>query len=438
MKYKCLFNVVLFLLLMTSCAADSISSIADMTTSEAKELKSLALIVDGTKYYGVIDENLKEVRIGGIHYSSRITGVEWELTAGVSMNNPDLKALIGNEWDKEETFSLTLPSGSAEAKVDYKLILNDFKGYTKKEYMTVGYLPVSLYNHKRGLKWGSLTHVIITPLYITEYGEFNENKINYSPVGLDNIVADAHSNGVKILLSVMGDLKDNNSFYAALETPEMRSSLVKRLWEYCADHNLDGLDIDYEVKGQSGSASNQRLLPFMQELYEKKGDLLLMSAVWTRGWETLYTKEWHKYVDYINLMAYGLSEWQNGVIQPGQHSSFEAAQQSIDFWVKLEAPREKLVLGVPFYGFSWDNIAGTEPGPNPFISYGNIMKAYPDMKDVDNFGRTWYNGRKMIGRKCQLAKDEGTAGIMIWDLYYDDDRPEFSLLDVIAGEWEKD
>lgn len=56
------------------------------------------------------------------------------------------------------------------------------------------------------------------------------------------------------------------------------------------------------------------------------------------------------------------------------------------------------------------------------------------MKDEDNFGRTWYNGRNTIRKKCQLAKEEDLSGIMIWDLRYDDDRPEFSLLDVIADE----
>lgn len=435
MKNNWLLYMSIIFILLNGCAADSLSE-TNLSAEQAKEIKSFALVVDETKYYGVIDEESKVIKVGGIDYSSNITDVEWTLADGVVMGEPDPKTFVGKQWDKEAVFSLE----AGGRKVDYKIILNDYQGYVKKKYMNVGYLPVSEYHpEKRELKWDALTHIIITPLYITADGELDDRKMTWAMEGgVSAIAARAHSKGVKALISIMSvPGEDNNtSFYTALETPEKRTKLIDNLIKYCQRNDLDGIDVDYEVGAYSGQQSNVRLLPFMKELYEKKGDLLLTGAVWVIDyWKPLYTTEYHKYVDYINLMAYGLGGWNGSEKEEGQHSPYEGAVKAIELWTNdLQAPRSKLLLGVPFYGFSWDGLEGIEEGLNPFISYANIMKARPDMKDEDNFGRTWYNGRNTIRKKCQLAKEEDLAGIMIWDLRYDDDRPEFSLLDVIADE----
>lgn len=52
--------------------------------------------------------------------------------------------------------------------------------------------------------------------------------------------------------------------------------------------------------------------------------------------------------DYINVMAYdNAGPWQPNVIR--QHSSFDLAEKSIEFWVNTcNIPRSRINLGIPF------------------------------------------------------------------------------------------
>ncbi len=114
--------------------------------------------------------------------------------------------------------------------------------------------------------------------------------------------------------------------------------------------------------------------------------------------------------------------------KPGQHSSFNLANQAVSYWENQGVAPNKLVLGVPFYGYNFDelkNITG--------FSYSEMVNKNVIYDDLDQVGEAFYNGRPTIERKVELAA-ESTSGILIWELGQDSYN-EYSLLSTIHNKF---
>ena len=73
----------------------------------------------------------------------------------------------------------------------------------------------------------------------------------------------------------------------------------------------------------------------------------------------LITEEALNALDFINLMVYDYTGPWNP--SPGQHSSYNHAKRGIHFWKnKVGINPSKLTLGVPFYGYDFQNSTTVE------------------------------------------------------------------------------
>lgn len=239
-------------------------------------------------------------------------------------------------------------------------------------------------------------------------------------------IAEAHKHGVKVLVSIAGGSASHNPAvqerYFQLINDQNRAAFVEKLSAYVTNHNFDGLDVDLE-----GPAINADYGEFIQELSAalKGTGKLLTSALSHVNGGPKVPDDAMKLFDYINIMAYDATgPWQPDL--PGQHSSYEFALESLEYWVTRGLPKEKAILGVPFYGYGFGDDF------NEGIGFAQILKKYPDAQDKDEVGNTiYYNGLPTIRKKTQHVVDEGYGGIMIWQLAQDA-AGSFSLLTAIA------
>jgi len=92
------------------------------------------------------------------------------------------------------------------------------------------------------------------------------------------------------------------------------------------------------------------------------------------------------------------------------HSPYSFAEASLAYWSARGLPREKTVLGVPFY---------SRPVEVPYRKLVATSAEAPNADALDYFGTTVnYNGIATIKAKTELAMRRA-SGIMAWALAHD-------------------
>ena len=210
------------------------------------------------------------------------------------------------------------------------------------------------------------------------------------------------------------------SNWGNLIKPQNRSEFIQKIIKYTRENNMQGIDVDLEWDNVNEDYSS-----FVLELNDSidKYDLILTAALpGTYRYPEISDAALAAY-DWINLMAYDLTgPWAPN--NPGPHSPYSFALNSIEYWVGKGVEKERLTLGVPFYGYDFgnqNNVIG--------LSYRDIISMNSANAQLDQVGQIYYNGLFTIERKTVLALQE-SSGIMIWELGQDS-FDEYSLLDKI-------
>lgn len=107
--------------------------------------------------------------------------------------------------------------------------------------------------------------------------------------------------------------------------------------------------------------------------------------------------------------------------RPASHSSMANTIADIEIYATgRRIPKEKLTLGVPFYGYLYGpDITGRPYRPS--MNYKDIVSEFPQAASTDSVinmadGKSvFYNGIPTIKQKTTLAKEK-VSGIMIWQL----------------------
>ena len=278
------------------------------------------------------------------------------------------------------------------------------------------------------LDWQYLTHVNVCFALIKEDGTFELKQLANNRI---NEIRDAaHRNGVKVLISMRENSK--GEITRAMANPVTKARLIKTIVEYTRDNNLDGFDFDYEEHDNTTDNENfKSLLSFVKELHAAKDPDMLMTCA-TYGRWLYYGTEWADYFDYINIMSYDRNNANNSDI-PVQHATFEDFQKDLTDWeTRWKAPKNKIIGGLPFYGFTWN--PGLNKGSKS-VSYNNILNFFGDeAANIDVIGQTYYNGMETIRKKCKYVKDNNYGGVMIWQLLHDasPDKKDLRLIKAVG------
>jgi chitinase len=259
----------------------------------------------------------------------------------------------------------------------------------------IGYFP-SWGGSATAIQYDKLTHLLYS--FVNTNGAGVISGVNDQK--FKDLVRLGHEKETKIGLAVGGWSAGTANFEAMASNTASRAAFVKNLSDLCDKYSLDGIDMDWEYP-KAGSAANFTLL--MKELSDalKPKGRFLSTAVISAGDGTgqHIHKEVFGYIDYLNIMSYD-GGGQN-------HSSYELAVTALDYWVtKRQCPKEKAIIGVPFYGKS------------PATAFKTLLVQDPQAATKDNVGAIYYNGIPTLQRKTELAHARG-GGIMIWEISQD-------------------
>lgn len=235
--------------------------------------------------------------------------------------------------------------------------------------------------------------------------------------------------------------------------------------QFIVQYGFDGLDIDWEYPVAGGASGNinrpedkTNFTLLMQKLREKlnaqgakDGKTYLLTFASAAGGSYLNNVEIAKLAaisDYINLMSYDIhGTWEsitgfNAPLYRDPSSKFTwetSVSDAIALYVKAGVSSDRIVMGIPFYGTKYANVANagnglyqtynggssvtyaelkaSHIGLNGFTRYFNPDSKVPYLWNGSTF--ISYDDAESIGYKAAYIKDHNLAGAMIWSLGYD-------------------
>ncbi|MBP2833012.1 T9SS type A sorting domain-containing protein [Aquimarina sp. U1-2] len=275
-------------------------------------------------------------------------------------------------------------------------------------FKVVGYVPS--WGNINNIQYDKLTHINYSFALPKSDGSLEPLS---NPGKLQQIVRQGQQQGVKVLIAVGGwDIGDGGGvdrrFAQLAANPATRTAFVTNLVNFVNQYNLDGVDMDWEYPREGNEPQHFELL--MEELGQamRSRGKLLTAAVVVAGWNADGVLNGvFDDVDFLNIMAY----------DGPSHGSMAQATGGLDYWLGRGLPKEKTILGVPFY---------CRPQPE---SYANLL-AMGASPNSDSFQGRNYNGIPTIKAKTELAQQRA-GGIMIWELSHDTNDQSTSLLTAI-------
>ncbi|MFD2177601.1 glycoside hydrolase family 18 protein [Veronia pacifica] len=279
---------------------------------------------------------------------------------------------------------------------------------------------------------------------------------------------------IKLILSVGGGEADGFSDMGL--TTESRQQFIESLTTMIGTYQLDGIDIDWEYPGHNGwgkkvarSEDKKNFTALMadirlafDELEKTTGKYYQLSyAAGTQIWSYQHTEvdKISQYVDHINIMGYDFfGPWgQIGAHHANLFANRDnpinpaiSVDQAVSAYLAMGVPSDKLVLGIPFYGYSWTDSQKKQRGlfqpfENPIpeaIEYKDLVRRYSQKKgfslrwdddakaDYLFDGKTFitFDGARAVTEKGRYVKRRNLAGAMVWELTQDHGQDLLSAL----------
>ncbi len=284
-------------------------------------------------------------------------------------------------------------------------------------FKIVGYYPFdgAMKVDTNQVPFNRLTHIMLAFVNPDSLGMFNDDFNALAP-----FIKAAHNRNVKVLYSIGGG--SYVAQYHNLLKQGKRQELIKSFVAHTVQHDVDGIDVDLEEGYAFGRDLDPNYGVFIKELATalKAKNKLITAALPSQPGNSVSNDVLTQF-DFINIMSYD----HTGPWTPDRaenHASYSAAMDDLKYYINtLKVPKDKLVLGVPFYGH------GFGPSLNdpvlPWMNYKEIVATYPGAEWVDHWHLPngyimHYNGIPTIKDKTRLAMKE-CAGIMIWELTSD-------------------
>ena len=213
----------------------------------------------------------------------------------------------------------------------------------------------------------------------------------------------------------------------------------------------NGINIDFEGMGASDKTPFTTFMTNLcNQVHAANSNYKVTVALYAVDWSgTFDIAALNPLVD--NFIIMGYDYYYSGSAQAGpeaplynfQTSYNQTLSKSITYYLKQGASKNKLLLGLPWYGREWETLAATAPSNttggftasrtynyvrNNSVTYSSANKnwdsnSFNPFYSYQNAGlwrQCWIDDIYSYGRKFDMVNQRGIGGIGIWALGYDD------------------
>lgn len=269
---------------------------------------------------------------------------------------------------------------------------------------------------------------------------------------------------LKALISVGG--WDYSTYFSDVaSTASSRQTFAQSCVDFILEHGLDGVDLDWEYPVSGGLPGNANrpqdkqnftlLLKAIREKLDQQGSrdgrkyyLTIAGSADSSYLSKIEPQSVAAVVDHIFVMNYDMhGPWDdysdlNAPLYTPQGDTLgyqNSVYDSINRYINSGVPSSKIVLGMPFYGYLYQDVDSQNNGmystfsSAKSISFDTVRSSYLSDSSFAKFthqtakvpylfdGSTFitYEDTESITAKAALAKSFGLAGVGAWELSYD-------------------
>jgi GH18 family chitinase len=230
---------------------------------------------------------------------------------------------------------------------------------------------------------------------------------------------------MSLMTLTWGDNGVSSGETAVFNDAAVRTAFVADVVAFAKDHGFYGIDLDWEAAktAEDWQAYNALAGDLIAAAHEAGLKTSTAQSMW---WPNV-DKEVLRSFDRVGIMAY------DSYGTDANHSAFmQAGVDAIElFHNEYGIPREKLVLGLPWYGNQLTENGGDIDWNKPQVGwkdiYRDLLKASEDQETIDpglnrftkrNTDYT-FNGPNMIRSKVVLAAKNKLGGVFCWAAHAD-------------------
>lgn len=310
-----------------------------------------------------------------------------------------------------------------------------------------------------------LTHLIYSFCHL----KGNRLHVGRDSVTIKKLVSLKRKNPqLKILLS-LGGWGGCATCSSVFSTEEGRSAFAESVKELSGRFHTDGIDLDWEFPAAPGfpghpwsPADRDNFTALVKILRTNLGtgkEISFLAACFSPYLrQSIDWKNVIPYVDRVNLMTYDIIGSKNKLT--GHHANLystswqqESADNAIKYLDSLQIPRNKITIGVAFYGREFINVSDTNHGLHQpgnfkrFITLNSIRKNYtpatgysyywddeaqaPYLYNPARKSYITFDDERSAAAKAKYAREKGLNGIMFWELRQD--TPNKGLVDILSN-----
>nr|CAD7425113.1 unnamed protein product [Timema monikensis] len=272
---------------------------------------------------------------------------------------------------------------------------------------------------------------------------------------------------LKILISIGGWVEGTRKFSQMAGSAYNRREFIRSVLQFLDMYDFDGLDLDWEYPGAEDLGGRRTdkehfslLVEELSEVFAPRGWLLSASVSPSRfrledGYDV---PRLNKHLDFINIMTFDLHAERDSAAD--HHSPlvqrkhdvglnvFYNVDYAVRYWMKKGASREKIIVGIPFYGRSFSLVNASMSWPSApvkgfglegkytqeqgFLAYFEVLELLEDnhwRKETDDVGSPYivkgdqwigYDNPDSIATKMSYIRKNMLGGAMIWAIDLDD------------------
>ncbi len=288
---------------------------------------------------------------------------------------------------------------------------------------------LTVYNKGTGLDIPTAVDVVIPTFF-----SFKETKDDAGTDGTIISLAtpaytkNAHSKGLKVW-GLITDNFDSKVSKSVVKSAKKRENIVNQIITLVKTNNLDGINIDFENIPANAMREFTQFLRELSVALNSEKKVLSIDVYPPEPWTSYYNRdEFGEIVDYFIVMGY--DEHTKNSETTGSVATKKWSESSISLTEKAGVPKEKLILGIPFYTRIWaekkdgtfeTNAYGMKEGYDIMSKKGAIFKwdndlgqNYAEIIQNDITYKMWLEDEKSVEERMKIANQNNIAGIAAW------------------------